>query len=222
MMKLTLKLCLLIPLLGLATHTHAECTRADIDYFLKKGFTHPQVTSLCKDASDASNTPPQRYKSYDDEVQKRIEKAEAYEDEQDEKRLLQFAVKGKNVRITPDYLSYIHTICISIGNGPERASRLKICPEIRYRLYFKGLKVKGTQRKYFVVGQREIEVAGNIKRKLLNDFKDYDSSTRKTLLSVWRQRVAQGSTFIPIRKDYPLHQVTEVLRRYIEDAASNS
>ena len=66
----------------LSKNAIASCSKEDIDYYLKKGFSTEQVTALCS-RDDFSNVKEDVYKSYGDE----------YADEQDAEYLRKMRIE---------------------------------------------------------------------------------------------------------------------------------
>ena len=199
------------------TAAQAKCSRADVEYFLKKGFTRDQVTAICADTSDTQTPDSPRYKAYDAQTDREQREEEERSLEREQRELVKAAISAWDVQLTPRWLGYTHKICVS-KSAYDAEARTKICPEVKYRIYFHGLDIKGAERKYFGFGRREIEVEGRIKRKLLHDFKEYPAEARRLLINSYKSRIREKGTFIPIRKDYPLHQIAEILRRYVREA----
>ena len=210
-------------LLFYAPLAQAECSRNDVEYFLKKGFSREQVVAICEAAKpkqfgESTEQEQGDYEAYNKELEARLRIERQLQKEEDDILLLKTAIAGEDIRITRDWLDFKKPFCIAAGNNPEVEARIKICPLVLYRIYFKGLRVKEYERKYLIFGAREIEVEGTIKRKLLNDLKEYPASLRKELLDSYKANIRKGGTFIPIRKDYPINQVQEILRSYARSA----
>ncbi len=200
----------------------AECSRDDVNYFLEKGFSRGQVAAICGDAPARARRAAPAADEYEgfEESRERQSRSEAMQREhREDVSLLEAAVSAWDVAVTPKHLTYTRKLCLGAGGSPEVAARVKVCPEVRYRVYFKGLKVGGYQREYVLVGRREIEVEGTVKRKLLHDFKEYQPEIRRQLIGSYRARTREGGTVIPVRKDYPMQRVYQVLRNYAARAS---
>ena len=210
-----LKLFLSLGLIFWNVVAYAQCSREDVKFFLDSGFSRSQITAICKTESPATT---QRYEAYKNAEEKDQKRQEEIESKKDEKRLLKSSIKGWDVDINPKRIEYTHKVCVSAGSDPDVNARTKVCPEVKYRIFFKGLKILGAERRYLAFGSREIEVEGNVKRKILHDFKEYPESTRRQLLRSYHARTRKGATFIPVRRDYSLQQITEILRRYVREA----
>ena len=196
----------------------SACSRADVNYYLEKGFTREQVAAICSEGPAPDARREQDYEAYDD-AREQETRADVRRRERGETvAFLQSAVSAWDVEVTPRHLTYTRKLCLGAGSNPEVTARLKVCPEVRYRVYFAGLKVRDYQREFVVLGTREIEVEGQVKRKLLHDFAEYSSETRRQLLGSYRARTRKDGTVIPIRKDYPMQRVYQILRTYANRA----
>ena len=206
-----------------APQSEAECSRNDVDYFLEKGFSRDQITAICEVAKPNSRGKSEiqdgeEYEAYSEELEARIRIERKLQKEEDDITLLKAAIAGEDIKVTPDWLDFKSPFCIAAGNNPDVEARIKVCPLVLYRIYFKDLRVKDYERRYLVFGAREIEVEGTIKRKLLHDFKGYPPGIRLRLLDSYKAHIRKGGTYIPVRKDYPISRVQEVLRAYAQRA----
>ena len=195
----------------------AECSREDVDYYLAKGFTHEQVAALC--GGGVSRERNEGYQGYEDPVERRSQEEEARRRREEEIYFLKSALNAWDVELTPKKLEYTRKFCLAAGKTPEVEGRTRVCPDVRYRIYFKGLEVLGFERKYWVLGRREIEVKGNVKRKMLHDLREYSSDLRRELLGAYRHATRKGATFIPVRRDVPIYRVVDILRKYARPAS---
>ncbi len=208
---------LLAGLLALCATAQAKCSRADVNYYLQKGLTRGQVTALCKEASGAGAGDASRYRAYDAMPDRRRDK-EADERKQ-ERTLLKAAVEGRDKELTAAWLGYTDALCIQ-ADAHKIETRREICPEVKHRIYFRDLEITDVNREFLGFGQRGIEVEGNIKRKLLDDFKEYPPATRRRLRAAYQATVTKGKALIPIRKGYPLSRISTELRRHIRKASA--
>ena len=201
----------------------AECSRNDIDYFLEKGFSTDQITAICEAAKprqfgDPTAQGAEDYEAYDKDLEARMRIERRLQKEEDDILLLKTAIAAEDIKVTSKWLDFKSPFCISAGSNPEVEARVKVCPLVLYRIYFKGLQVKEYERKYIAFGRREIEVEGTIKRKLLHDFKGYPVALGRKLLAAYKANIRRGGTYIPVRKDYPIRRVQEILRAYANSA----
>lgn len=196
------------------TQAQAACSRSDVDYYLDKGFTREQVTALCGEGESSPRRGEDRYDAFDDPVERRSREAEERRRADEEIFFIKSALAAKDIELTPRKLEYTRRFCISAGKTPEVEGRTRVCPDVRYRVYFQGLEVGDYERKYYFLGRREIEVTGKVQRKMLHDLQEYPSDIRRQLLAAYKHSTRKGATFIPVRRDVPIHRVTEILRGY--------
>ena len=192
------------------------CSRSDIDYYLGKGFTHEQVAALCGSGSPPDND----RRRYEEEYDPPEREAEGRRQREEEVAFMKNAIGAWDIELTPIKLEYTRKFCISAGKTPEVEGRTRLCPDVRYRIYFKGLDVGNYERKYFFLGRREIEVSGKIKRKLLHDLREYPSDLKRQLLAAYKNAGRDGGTFVPVRRDVPIHRVVDILRKYARFATA--
>lgn len=195
----------------------AECARADVDYYLSKGFTPEQIAALCGGASGKK-----KYQAEDEKTLKKARIRKAEEKIQDDVILAKTAIAGLDVKLNDEKLAYTRRICVAIGKTKEVTGRTRACPEVRFEVFFKDLKILETARKYYVVGQREIEVKGRVRRTLLNPFSEYAKPQRRELIRAYKAKLRKGGTHVPIRVDAPLWRVEDLLREYAAKASSKS
>lgn len=201
-----------------SAQAQAACSRSDVDYYLDKGFTHEQVTALCGDRKP----PPRRSRrdrdADDDSAGHETRETEERRSKDEEIFFIQNALAVQNVELTPRKLEYTRKLCLAAGKTPDVEGRTKVCPDVRYRIHFKNLKVGGYTRKYYLFGRREIEVTGKIQHKMKHDFSEYPSATRRQLLADYKYATRKGATLVPVRQDVPIYQVIEILREYAHRA----
>ena len=198
------------------TQVQAMCSRSDIEYYLDKGFTRAQVTALC--GNDNASSRQRNKEAYSDPAEYEASDAEKRRQEEEEIYFIKSAIGAWDIELTPQKLEYTRKFCIAAGKTPEVEGRTRVCPNVRYRIYFKGLEVGGYERKYFFLGRREVEVMGKVRRKLLHDLREYPSDLRRELLTAYKNSLRKDATFIPVRRDVPIHRVIDILRKYTRNA----
>lgn len=209
---------LLLGLIALCGTAQAKCSRADADYYLKKGLTRNQVAAICKKASATESSGDSHYKAYD-AASNRMRREETTDHNRQQLALLKAAIRGRDVELTAKWLGYTNKLCITTVTY-DAATRTKICPKVKYRIYFRNLKIKKAEKAFFSFGQQNVDVKGKVKRKLLHNFEQYPSATRRQLLRVYKAKVRKGRTLIPIRKGYSPDQVSVALRHLVRQASA--
>ncbi len=200
------------------TPAQAACSRSDVDYYLDKGFTREQITALCNDGEPSPPRGGNRHDAYDDPVEREVRETEKRRRKDEKIFFIKSALAAWDIELTPRKLEYTRKFCIAAGKTPEVEGRVRICPNVRYRIYFKNLEVGGYERKYYFLGRREVEVTGKVQRKMMHDFQEYPSDIRRQLIAAYKHATRKGATFIPVRKDVPIYRVTEILREYAQRA----
>ncbi len=196
------------------SHTAAECSRGDVNYYLEKGFSHEQVTAICGGNSSSDNRQRGRYQAHEDPDLELERTLRAEKKIADDILLARTAIAGWDIELTPKKLEYTRKFCVTAGKTSEVEGRTRACPDVRYRIHFPNLKVKDFERKYFFIGQREIEVVGKVQRKLLSRFDEYPRDLQRELLQKYRSTIRKDGTFIPIRKDVAIARIVTLLKSY--------
>tara|TARA_B100000900_G_scaffold392734_1_gene388502 strand:+ start:757 stop:1665 length:909 start_codon:yes stop_codon:yes gene_type:complete len=220
-MKLSTPKCKLI-LLSLvilsSKNSIANCSKEDIDYYLKKGFTTDQVTALCS-RDDLSSIKEDVYKSYRDE----------YADEQDEEYLRRMRIErqvffksslgAQNVNIIRDKLTFIVYECAKEGLAkPGSDFNKKGCAEVLTTVKLSEVEVieKEFKEKVFF-GNRQILIKGNVKSKIvggMEDLNQYDADVLKKKI-IGRLSKNKGQFLVPIKKGlnftYALNTFKEIV-----------
>lgn len=196
-----------------ATQASAACSRDDVDYYLSKGFSREQVTAICE-GSGGSGRQENTYQPYRNPQEEYARQEEQRRGKEEERTFMQKALKVWDVELTREKLEYTRRFCLSAGKAAEVNARTKVCPDVRYSVFFKGLKVGDYGRKYFFLGSREIQVSGTVERNMLHDLSEYPSEIRRELLASYEHASRQGGTAIPVLRDAPINRVIDILRKY--------
>ncbi|MDE0302254.1 MAG: hypothetical protein OXJ38_03480 [Gammaproteobacteria bacterium] len=187
----------------------AECSRDDIQFYLDKGFTTEQVTSLC---SEPAGEKKKKYRAYTDEYVDRSDQEYQARMRVEREAALRNAIEATDIRLERGYLYYVRPQCVSEGVEKDRAFGLKSCPNIRYRIKLAGLKVDEKEhKKRFLFGQKMVRVTGQIKRQEMpGAFADIPDEYWRNVL---RKRLEKGnSTKIPLRDGVDFHFARNALR----------
>jgi len=196
----------------------ANCSKEDIDYYLKKGFSTEQVTALCS-REDFSGIKEDVYKSYGDE----------YADEQDAEYLRKMRIErqvffksslgAQNVNIRRDKLTFIVYECAKEGLAkPGSEFNKKGCAEVLTTVKLSEVEVieKEFKEKVFF-GNRQILVKGNVKSKIvggMEDLNQYDADVLKKKI-IGRLSKNKGQVLVPIKKglnfEYALNTFKEIV-----------
>ena len=198
--------------------SHAACSREDVEFYLGKGFTPEQITSLC--ASPTEKAEPAKTSAEDkttgdtsatqSEEPASSAAATTQSTTDDNERFLQQAIKAKDVLLDPESLNYTVKICVEYGDRDLFGFAPKACPDVRFRIERKGLEVTKTGKKYFFYGTAQVKVRSGIGREIVGGLEQKDLEFEQTILEM----IETGNeTGIPIRDDFPLDEAEDSIRR---------
>lgn len=182
-----------------------NCTKSDIDYYLQRGFSHDQVLQLCG-AAPAPNQVQYRGGTY---APPNPQMTALREDQ----IYLETALDAKNVKITPQNLTYSSKECAEFGppNNPDLIE--EACVTSRVTINFAGLQVIKTSTGLFLVKDAEFIVRGNIQREYL----DLASVRRQEKSEVLRLLPnTPKEVNIPVRRGIDPKQVAAKFSKYIK------
>ena len=192
----------------------AKCSKADIDYYLEKGFTTEQVTAMCSEEIISSiELKNDVYKTFSDE----------YADEQDEEYLrkmrierqvfLKSAIGAQKVRIKGTELSYESEICgrNSIKkSGAAEGSNIEGCSVILTLINLSDIEVSMKQRREKILfGTKQILVEGDVKYRIVGGLKHLSSFEKKILEPMLLKKLKKGEARIPIRRGLDFNYALE-------------
>lgn len=203
-----------IVLTGPAGDVKAACSRADVEFYLGKGFSHEQITAICSGAEVPTVMEPE-VKAGEAEIrQSETEISEtrretASETARNDASFLAGAIDGNDVEVGMESLKYTTRDCFEYGEEDGNGFRKKACPEVRFSIDFEGMKIKRSGRKEFLYGPTVIVVKGRIERQILSGVEHLGKYDRK---EVHRVLERSGEVAIPIRKDILLREAVHALR----------
>jgi len=184
-------------LTSFSQNSYSACSRDDVEFYLKKGFSPDQITRLCDTASTTQNTKSTTINS----SPVASNKSELF---------LREAIKGHNILLTNDFLSYTLKVCFHYGEEDQYGFSPKACPNVRFKIALKNLEVKEPGNKYLFLNSDEIEVTGSISQKVINGLDKYNAEDKKLILKTLE---SGNKTTIPVRDDISLEKVFEVLKK---------
>lgn len=190
----------------LATHgiAMAKCNKEDINYYLEKGFTTEQVTTLCSENISTNKKTEEIYRSFSDE----------YADEQDEEYIRKMRIErqvffksalgAQNIKLRRDYLIFDQYQCAKDGFAKPGSDRnFKGCAVVLTKIKLSEVEVdeKEFKEKVFF-GVRSIRVKGNVVTKITGGMEGLSEYDAKVLNDKVLARLAKnkGETFIPIKQ----------------------
>lgn len=212
------RFCVLFLGLWLLASDAGACTRDDVDFYLNKGFSKDQIAALC----GGETRSPNEYRNLGDAEEEAYRRGLQRRHREDDDRFVQTALDAHGVVLTPKYLQYTHGLCMRVINQPDVEARDKICPDVRFRVYLRGLEVDGYDRKFFIAGDRAIKVRGRVSRKLVEDLRKYAPPLRNAIRRAFKSDLNEHGTAIPVRSDAAIERVIGLLRERIAEANTRS
>lgn len=195
---------LIASLLGLlySSQANAVCSRDDVTFYLDKGFSTDQITTLCGTASTPAGDAPQSELQDND-------KHSISPVVDDNALFLSRAIKAQEIKLSSDSLQYTLKICIQYGEEDLYGFTPKVCPRVHYIIALKGLEVLKTGKRYYFYGTPEVRVKSTIEREIIGNLKDRKPEDRELILDEFEKG---DETAIPVRDDFSLEQVKQVLQ----------
>ena len=187
----------------LSSQANAACSRDDVNFYLDKGFSTDQIASMCSESSaPVSETPKSE--------QQNSEQQPVSPAADDNVLFLNRAIKAQKINLSSDSLSYTQNkMCMEYGEEDLFGFTPKVCPDVIFTIALKGLEVLDTGKKYGFYGTPEVRVKSTIKREIIGELKDKKPEERELILEVFEKG---DETAIPIRDDFSLEQVKQVLQ----------
>ncbi len=174
------------------------CSKADIEYYLQKGFSHEQVTKLCSIPTAA----PAPYQG----------QAPQNAPQSADQAFLAAAIDAKNVTLNQNQLSYTSKECAEYGPPNNTDLIEEACVNSTVTVNFAGLQIKKVANGFFLIKDAQFIVEGNLKRDYLN----LGSVRRQEKSEVLRLLPANPKQVnIPIRRGIDPEEVAQRLRKYI-------
>ena len=188
-----------------------SCSKSDIDYYLKRGFTNAQVVQLCAGPAQTSGQQTQTYQAPAVQTQQYQQQNQAREDES----YFNAALNAENVVINNEIISVLSEECIKHGpdSGSQAAADLieKICVGTKININFSGMVVGKASKGFFLVKDPSVNIKGNIQRDLigLNQLRRQDREIITEKLSK-----SPTSVSLKIRRGIDPSNVALRLRKY--------
>ena len=195
-------LVLMATLTGLSHNAYSACSRDDVDHYLAKGFSTDQITTLC---GTASSTQTENKSTASSQLSKQPAS------DNDTELFLKEAIKGRNVLLSHDALSYTLKVCIEYGDEDLYGFAPTACPNVRFKLALKSLEVKEPVKRIFF-SPDGIEVQGDITRTIIDGLEKYKADDQ-TLIH--NQLESGNKTMIPVRDDISIDKVFQTLEQLV-------
>lgn len=219
--KSTLTISLSVSVLVATTDVLANsCAKADIDYYLQRGFTHNQIVRLCSTVAPnkqsqqpplLTNTPASTESSNQaPPLATSLNRQPASTNE--DKAYFQTVLNAKSTTLTPSSLSYVSRECVKYGEENLAGLKSKACANTKVTINFNGLRVVKAVKGIFLIRDQELILQGNIQREYL----DINSMNPKKQAEVRAQLSVQPKQLdLPVLKGIDPKQVADKLKKYI-------
>jgi hypothetical protein len=192
-------------LMMVSGQANAACSRDDITFYLDKGFTTEQITAMCSEppvpAATTKNNGQQSASPLAD----------------DNALFLKRAIKAKKIDLSSSSLIYTQNICIKYGEEDLFGFAPKVCPDVTFTIALKGLVVLDTGKKYGFYGTKEVRVKSSVvEKEIISELKDKKPAERELILEKFEKLGKGEETAIPVRDDFSLEEVKQVLEKLSE------
>ena len=216
-MKFKYKIIAIPLLLILSVNANSSCNKEDIDYYLEKGFTTEQITSLCGDST--SSVKKENYRSYSEEYAD-------IEDEDYQRRMrierqvfFKASLGAQNISIRKDILRFHQYECARDGLAkPGSDFNIKGCAVVQTVIKLSEVEVSEKEFKEKVIfGNRFILVEGNVTTKIVGGFEGLSEYDAKVLSGkvLGRLNKNKGKALVPVKKglnfEYAINTFKEIV-----------
>ena len=196
-----------------------SCSKADIDYYLQRGFSHEQVIRLCADSMGSNSTTqsPSATQEYGGGTTIPASSSPAFNRSQNyeltaDRVYFETVLNAKSANLTPTHLSYTAKECIKYGEENLGGLRDKACVNSHITVNFKGLKVIKAIKGILLIRDQEMVLQGNINREYLN----YNSLSPAQQAVIRAKLPTQPNRLdLPVRKGIDPKLVAQKLKKYI-------
>ncbi len=180
-------MCVVLLALVLSPTVEAQCSRSDVNYYLEKGFSHSQITTICGARLRGEKLPIKIVPPPKNEPT-------AYQELRD-------LLPANVVAVNPKWFAFVAKFCV----------RKHTCPEVFHQVYFRGLKVVGSDRQFGLFGPHRVTVRGKISRKVLADFSDMSAPARERLDKRLRSVMPRNAAHIEVRSEEDAKRTIRIL-----------
>ena len=205
-----LTLCGAIAILWQTVQAAPVCTRADVDFYLRKGFTTAQATAICSGAPSEGPQAPAYTPPPAPIASPPPARTAAEQRQENDESFLNNAIDGYDVSLEDGKLFYTRKQCLDYGDQDPGGYKNRACPLVRYSIALKGLEVISTRRKFLVYGQNKIIVKGQVTREVVGNLDTFDEKNRALIIKTIEQ---SPQADIPVRSGISLDRVTATLRK---------
>ncbi len=183
-----------------ATASHADCSRADVDHFLGRGFTPEQVVLLC--GGDGNNSGSE------------IVVEESTEAERDLRELLLRSVDARHVDVDANHLQWEGELCAEYA-PPNLAGRPRErCGPVTIQATRNAVQVGEVRKQVLFFGEHGVELVGHIEQGWKIDPEGLSAADRRRLQE--NTPAVTDSALLPLHDRADPEEVAVALRRWIQ------
>ncbi|MGV6808647.1 MAG: hypothetical protein ACWA5U_02125 [bacterium] len=183
----------------------ANCSRSDVDHYLKSGFSHTQIVQLCGTANNHA-TPVVAAPVM--AALRSPQTAPVANHNQNESVFFKSAINARQVDLFADKVVYTDKECIKFGLEDMMGEKEELCRDVQTSIHYAGLQVIRATRGIPLIQKRELVVQGTINRMLLKP----DSIPAKFKQDFFDDFATQPKTInIPIRERFDPEEVAQRL-----------
>lgn len=178
----------------------ANCSRADVDHFLSRGFTPEQVVLLC--GGESSETEPE------------VVVDESTEAERDLRELLLRSVNAKHVDLDANHLKWQDELCAEYA-PPNLAGRPRErCGPVTIEAARNAVKVGEVRKQVLFFGEHGVELVGHIEQDWKIETEGLSAADRRRLKE--NSPAVTDSALLPLHDRADPDEIAVALRRWIQ------
>lgn len=214
MIKSSMLLAMSVFVVG-ANAALANCSRSDVDHYLKSGFSHTQVVQLCgavnKGATPVVAAPVVAapvVTAPSPRPQAQTAPVVVANNNQNESVFFKSAIEARQVDLFADKVVYTDKECIKFGLEDMMGEKEELCRDVQTSIHYAGLQLVRATRGIPLIQKRELVVQGTINRVLLKP----DSIPTKFKKDFFEDFATQPKMInIPIRERFDPEEVAQRL-----------
>ena len=178
---------------------NAACSREDVVFYLDKGFSHSQITTLCSESLASEEKTLNNERQSSKKVFVEISADELF---------LKTAIKASNIYLKDNSLHYTHKVCVEYGEEDLFGFTPRICPQVKFIVVLDGLKVIDVGKRNYFYGTEEIRVKASVKREIIGGLEEQGPENRNLILEKIKK---SNEVAIPLRDDFSPERVKQIL-----------
>jgi hypothetical protein len=207
-----------------SANSNATCPRGDVAYYLKEGFSHEQVVQLCSkqkvippqqmDSSTSKNTEKTVLLSNEQKrsvnttptiIQQR--EVSSINDSNQDAIFLATAVEAYDLDVTDKAIIFKRKDCFNYGQEDWNEFQDRACPNVKYIISRKDLKIVDRDNGFFGMGSTALYVSGNIEAEIL-DLGEFQPKHQEVIKATIQKNIEKLK--INVRSGMPQNKVEAI------------